>query len=178
MKNSFFFIFLVSTFVSGQQLRVDTNSSYITYEASHAIHDWSGTTKEVQGVVVVNEINVPTRMAFTAPVYSFDSKNSNRDAHSLEVLEALLFPKVSFYSDDISINDNVLTLSGSLQFHGVSIPLKTTASWVRVKDFWVLQGTFDIQPSSFGITLPSFMLVKMRDAIQVSYRMELRPFTP
>ncbi len=28
----------------------------------------------------------------------FDSGNSNRDAHSLEVLEALKFPIIKFYS--------------------------------------------------------------------------------
>ena len=89
---------LVSTWLGAQQLRVQTISSEISYEASHVVHDWSGTSKQVQGIIILED-SVPARMAIVASVASFDSKNESRDAHALEVLEALLFPKVSFYSD-------------------------------------------------------------------------------
>jgi polyisoprenoid-binding protein YceI len=84
---------LVSSFLEAQQLRVETAASEITYEASHVVHDWSGTSKKVQGVVVLKDA-VPSRMAIATSVASFDSRNESRDAHALEVLEALLFPKV------------------------------------------------------------------------------------
>lgn len=163
--------------VAAQQLRVDATNSYITYEASHPVHDWSGTSDAVQGVVIM-ENNTPKRMAIAATVSSFNSKNSNRDAHALEVLEALTFPKVSFYSENMDLNEDVLKLSGDLKFHGIAIPLETTALWKTSEDTWILEGSFDVQPSKFKIKLPSFMLVKMRDMIHIRFRLELRTFTP
>ena len=177
MKKFFFFLLLVPFVVGAQQLRIDPNASYITYEASHPVHDWSGTSTNVQGVVIL-ENDVPTRMAFAAAVSSFNSKNSNRDAHALEVLEALIFPKVSFYSDSIAWDEDKMNISGQLTFHGTSLPLSTSAQWLPKEDRWVLQGEFDIQPSGFGIKLPSFMLVKMRDNIHISFHLELRTFAP
>lgn len=164
-------------FAPAQQLRVDAKTSFITYEASHPVHDWSGTSNEVQGVMVL-ENDVPKRIAVVTPVSAFDSKNSNRDGHAVEVLDALLFPKVSFYSDEITLDGDVLILNGALEFHGLSLPLTTSANWIKQEDFWVLEGTFDVQPSKFDVKLPSFMLVKMRDNLGISFRLELRTFVP
>ena len=177
MKRLFYILFFVPLVISAQQLRVDTDTSYITYEASHPVHDWSGTSKDVQGVLVL-EKDIPQRIAVMTPVSSFDSKNSNRDGHAVEVLEALLYPKVSFYSDDLVLDENVLTITGVLKFHGISLPLSTKANYTKLKDFLVLEGDFTIQPSAFGIKLPSFMLVKMRDNIHISFHLELRTFVP
>lgn len=175
MQRFIFFFLFISSCLTAQQLRVATTASEITYEASHAIHDWSGTSNEVQGVLVLKDA-VPDRLALTVSVASFDSKNEGRDAHALEVLEALLFPKASFYSEDMILEGDVLFINGTLKFHGMSIPLSTTTKWVQNKDAWLLEGAFDIQPSAFGITLPSFMLVKIRDLIHIRFQLELRTF--
>jgi polyisoprenoid-binding protein YceI len=177
MKKFFVFLVLGCGPVIGQQLRVDTTNSFITYEASHAVHDWSGTTDAVQGVVIMDG-NSPSRMAIAASVASFNSKNSNRDAHALEVLDALSFPKVSFYGDDFLLTGNDLAIKGKINFHGVDIPIETISKWVKKDDVWILDGTFSITPSQFDIDLPSFMLVKMRDNIQIYVHLELRTFAP
>ena len=177
MKKYLFLLLFASMFAPAQQLRVDAETSFITYEASHPVHDWSGTSNEVQGVMVL-ENDIPKRIAVVTPVSAFDSKNSNRDAHAVEVLEALLFPKVSFYSDEITLDGDVLTLNGALKFHGLSLPLTAKANWIKQEDFWILEGVFDVQPSKFDINLPSFMLVKMRDNLSISFRLELRTFVP
>ena len=172
----FSLLFLVfSTWLGAQQLRVETTTSKITYEASHAIHDWSGTSKQVQGVVILQD-TVPARIAIIAPVASFDSRNENRDAHALEVLEALLFPKVSFYSDKITLDGEMLNITGNLEFHGKTVSITTNANWIKKDDVWILDGDFDFKPSEFDITLPSFMLVKIRDNIRISFILELRTF--
>jgi len=175
MKNILFLLHFIPTLLIAQQLRVDAANSYITYEASHPVHDWSGTSDAVQGVVIMDN-NAPSRIALAASVSSFNSKNSNRDAHALEVLDALRFPKVSFYSEEMYLSEETLKLSGDLKFHGVSIPMDTSATWKKVQDVWVLEADFEVQPSKFDIKLPSFMLVKMRDAIRIRFRLELRTF--
>lgn len=177
MNKILFLLLFVPVLLTAQQLRVDTANAYITYEASHPVHDWSGTSDAVQGVVIV-ENDMPTRMAIAATVSSFNSKNSNRDAHALEVLDALLFPKVSFYSEEMDLNKDALNLKGELKFHGVSIPLETVASWTKTEDTYMLEGEFNVQPSKFDIKLPSFMLVKMRDNMHIRFRLELLTFVP
>ncbi|MDA0780248.1 MAG: YceI family protein [Bacteroidetes bacterium] len=177
MNKILFLLLSVPVLLTAQQLRIDTSNSYITYEASHPVHDWSGTSDAVQGVVIT-ENDIPTRMAIAATVSSFNSKNSNRDAHALEILDALLFPKVSFYSEEMVLNKDSLNLNGELKFHGVSIPLETIASWSKSEDTYVLEGEFNVQPSKFDIKLPSFMLVKMRDNMRIRFRLELLTFVP
>ena len=177
MNKILFLLLFVPVILTAQQLRVATANSFITYEASHPAHDWSGTSDAVQGVVIM-ENAIPKRMAIAAAVSSFNSKNSNRDSHALEVLDALLFPKVSFYSEEMDLNKDSLNLNGELKFHGVSIPLETIAVWTKTEDAWTLEGEFDVQPSKFDIKLPSFMLVKMRDNMRIRFRLELRTFAP
>ena len=177
MNKILFLLLFVPLILTAQQLRVDTSNSYITYEASHPVHDWSGTSDAVQGVVITKN-DIPNRMAIAATVSSFNSKNSNRDAHALEVLDALLFPKVSFYSEEMVLSKDSLNLNGELKFHGVSIPLETIASWTKSDNTYILEGEFNVQPSSFNIKLPSFMLVKMRDNMLIHFRLELLTFAP
>ncbi len=175
MKRFTILFLFVSSCLGAQQLSVETATSEITYEASHVVHDWSGTSKQVQGIVVLEDA-VPTRMAMVTSVASFNSRNESRDAHALEVLEALLFPKVSFYSDKLTLEGESLTIIGDLKFHGKTIALTTTANWLKKDDVWILEGNFDFKPSEFNITLPAFMLVKIRDNIHISFRLELRTF--
>lgn len=168
-------LLFVSSWLGAQQLRVETIASEISYEASHVVHDWSGTSKQVQGIVILED-SLPSRMAIVASVASFDSKNESRDAHALEVLEALLFPKVSFYSDKLALDGETLSITGNLEFHGKTIRLTITANWSKKGEVWMLEGDFDFKPSEFDITLPAFMLVKIRDNIHISFRLELRTF--
>ena len=71
---------------------LDSENSFITYEASHFLHDWSGTNDDVKGVLVEQEGNFQ-KIAIAMYIRDFDSKNDNRDNNALEILEVLKFPK-------------------------------------------------------------------------------------
>ena len=106
-------------------------------------------------------------------VRDFDSKNSGRDSHSLEVLEALQFPEIKFYSESINIKNKIATFKGSLEFHGVKIN-KTFSSSFKVNNNEIsFDGELNLLASDFGIELPSFMLYKMEDLLIVSYSIVL-----
>ena len=71
---------------------VDSEKSSLSYDAKHFLHAWSGVNDNISGVIVYDkEIS---KIAIAAKVVDFDSGNSNRDAHSLEVLEVFKFPMV------------------------------------------------------------------------------------
>ena len=69
-----------------------------------------GSNQKLYGRALLNNTSlVFNRLAILAYVRDFDSENSGRDAHSLEVLEALRFPEIKFYSESFEhLKDSLL----------------------------------------------------------------------
>jgi polyisoprenoid-binding protein YceI len=113
--------------------------------------------------------DVPQKLAIKASVKSFDSQNSNRDAHALEVLDALRFPDVNFSSIKFTPENNAYTILGNLEFHGIkqqkSVPLKIQKNG----DEWEISGSFEVSLSAHEIDPPSFMLVQTKDNIKIAF---------
>jgi polyisoprenoid-binding protein YceI len=167
------FIFLTHLSLIGQEVRKDVNdqSSFIQYEGKHLLHDWDGINQKVKGIAVVDEATDEiVKIALLANVRDFDSNNSSRDAHALEVLEALQYPEIKFYSDEIKYNSKTVRFSGSLEFHGISITQSIEADLSKTQLGTELLGEFQLMPSDFGIELPSFLSVKMKDLLKINYR--------
>jgi polyisoprenoid-binding protein YceI len=167
------FIFLTHLSLIGQEVRKDVNdqSSFIQYEGKHLLHDWDGINQKVKGIAVVDEATDEiVKISLLANVRDFDSNNSSRDAHALEVLEALQYPEIKFYSDEIKYNSKTVRFSGSLEFHGISITQSIEADLSKTELGTELLGEFQLIPSDFGIELPSFLSVKMKDLLRINYR--------
>ena len=173
MKNIIFITLLFFQLSQAQQYELDSDKSFITYSGSHPLHDWQGTSNDVKGIFIFQE-ETPSRIAVSTSVASFNSKNSSRDAHSLEILNAINFPKVTFYSDQISMSEKFVSFKGKLSLHGVSIDFGTEGEIIFEKDVVVLRGNFEVNPSDFGIKLPSFMLVKMKDELSLKYNLRFK----
>jgi polyisoprenoid-binding protein YceI len=101
------------------QLKADRAKSYIKYEMKHAVHSWTGVSKDLGCIIQVNAKDEIEKVAATVKVKSFDSENSNRDSHMLEVTDALTYPSISFYSTSVTRNASVYQVKGVLSFHGV-----------------------------------------------------------
>jgi len=90
------------TIVADQTLRADKTKSYLSYSANHSLHAWTGTSKKVDCLLIYDEeTKTFKKVAVSTNVADFDSKNSSRDGHALEVLEAIKYPKVTFGSTAI-----------------------------------------------------------------------------
>lgn len=164
-------VFFAGTLLSWSQTQkvwTLTNSSTLAYTAVHPLHEWSGTSKSVQGIMTTKD-DVPQKLAIKASVKSFDSQNSNRDAHALEVLDALRFPDVSFSSIKFSPENNSFSITGNLEFHGIkqqkTVPLKIQKNG----DKWEISGSFQVSLTAHEIDPPSFMLVKTKDNITIGF---------
>ena len=93
------FVLSIFSLTSQETLMLKADQSYIKYDAKHVLHAWEGINENIKGVIVKGkEIE---KIAIAAQVVDFDSGNASRDAHSLEVLEALKFPTIKFYSEKI-----------------------------------------------------------------------------
>ena len=119
----YFILLLVFNFSFSQStLMINNEKSTISYNAKHVLHAWDGVNNNISGVIIYD--SVISKIAIAAKVVDFDSGNSGRDSHSLEVLEALKFPNIKFYSDDISTQGNAITFNGDIEFHGQKKPIK------------------------------------------------------
>ena len=112
------------------------------------------------------------KIAIAAQVVDFDSGNAGRDAHSLEVLEALKFPSIKFYSEKIKTQGDVLILDGEVEFHGQKKSILVYSTLKYDEDSIVINGKFRLIPSEFLIELPSFMLVKMEDFLNIQFELK------
>ena len=175
MKKLFFCWFVLFFCSSKGQERwmLDSKISFITYEASHFLHDWSGTNQNVKGLLIKNE-DFYKKIAIAMYVRDFDSKNSNRDNNALEILDVLQFPKIEFFSDEIENKNSEVKFDGELNFHGIKINTDITAEAILEENNLVLKGNFELALSDFEIPLPSFMLRKMEDEIEIKFELYYR----
>ena len=177
MRLNLIFILIIITKLSyGQsdQLRVNKSKSYIKYEGDHLLHSWEGTNDKVNGLAILDPISKSLqKLAILLYVRDFDSQNSGRDAHALEVLEALKYPEIKFYSESIKIENENLIINGIFDFHGKQIKKTFSASYKNQDSKWIIFGEFQLTPTDFNINLPSFLSIKMEDLLEIKYNVVL-----
>jgi len=169
----YFLIFSNLVFSQSEKWKINKEKSYVSYSGNHFLHSWEGLNKNVFGLFVVNsDLNI-SEIAIILKVEDFDSGNSNRDSHVLEILESLKYPQIRFYSNDLKIIKDEIEIIGKLTFFGKSID-KLINSKIEIFDNKiVLKENFDLVLSDFGVKLPSFMGVKIEDLINISFKIEV-----
>lgn len=154
---------------------IDADKSSITYAANHMLHAWEGKNNNVMGVAMVNEdVNEIEKLAILLNVRDFNSQNSSRDAHSLEVLEAIKHPTIKFYATHITTQSGETKLVGDLTFHGIKKSIQVTTRVKNNGNSISLEGSFSVKPSDFEIELPSFMMVEIDDLLELNFKVELK----
>lgn len=177
VKRFFILLSLVVSTSFGQntQWKIDSEASSIRYKGDHLLHAWEGVNDKVYGLAVPSSKEEGIeKLAILVYIRDFDSKNSGRDAHSLEVLEALQFPEVKFYSESIEIEGQKLRMKGSFDFHGAKIDKSILADLEQQDSQWKISGSFELTPTDFNIDLPSFLSIKMKDLLEFEYRIVLK----
>lgn len=150
---------------------LNPENSFISYDAKHILHSWKGMNTNVKGVAKV-EANKINQIAILTLVKDFDSNNSGRDAHALEVLQSLSYPEVRFYSDSITVAQDSIKITGLFNFHGVNQSRSIAALIENEKNKKIIKGSFKLTPSDFDIKLPSLMMVKMENLLLFDFKLE------
>jgi polyisoprenoid-binding protein YceI len=149
---------------------VDKKKSTITYSMNHVLHAWDAVSPDVNGVVQLKADGNIEKVAIVAKISSFDSKSSNRDAHTLEVTEALKYPNISFVSNSITESKNgELDVKGMLQFHGVSKEISFKAVSKNNNGTVQVIGNFIFLLEDFKVPRPSFMLKQVDNEVKVKF---------
>ena len=177
MKKIFFagLIFILCSFINIIQfdiktVRLDKTKSSITYKMSHPMHNWEGVTKDVDGAVQFDDkTGKIVKVAVVAKIASFDSKNSNRDSHMLEVTEAIKYPTVSFVSTAVKDEGAVIDVTGNIIFHNVTKQIHFTAASVTENKNRTVTGNFVVLLEDFKLERPSLMMVKTDNEMRMSF---------
>lgn len=150
----------------------DKSVSTISYSMKHPMHEWEGVSKDVNAVIVYNKTSKTVdQVVVSVKVDGFDSGNSNRDSHALEVLEGLKFPKVTFVSTKIKPNGNNLIIDGNLTFHGIVKPITILVNRKDATNKISFNGKFDVLLSDYKVDRPSLFGVKTEDIINLKFNL-------
>ncbi len=147
------------------------DESSVTYLLVHPLHKIEATSKDVAYVLNADVAKKTIRsVAAVADVTSFDSGNSNRDSHAMEVVDALSYPDVRFSSTSVAQKGDSLTVEGKLTFHGVTRPitLAGTSQWMPNK--LVVEGSFAVSLTEFKIDRPSLLMIPVEDTLKFSLK--------
>jgi polyisoprenoid-binding protein YceI len=107
-----------------------------------------------------------TRVSASVDVTSFDSGNSNRDSHAMEVIDALTYPDAGFTSTAVSEQGDSLQVTGLLSFHGVSKILVIPGRVDTTADRMTVHAQFSISMTEFKIDRPSLLMIPVADSIR------------
>jgi len=163
------FISLCSVLVRAQTKTVvsQEDGSSATYLLIHPMHEVEATSKHVQYTAVLDpEAHTIQSVSAVVDVTTFDSGNSNRDSHAMEVIDALSYPDVTFNSTAVIPRDTTLLVQGKLTFHGVTNNVTATAvpSWVQ--DKLVVHAAFPLSLTAFKVERPSLLFIPVQDTLR------------
>jgi polyisoprenoid-binding protein YceI len=137
------------------------------YFMVHPMHKFDATSKDVvyTASLDINAKNIRTVSA-VVDVTSFDSGNSNRDSHAMEVIDALSFPEATFVSTSIVPKGNSLIVGGKLTFHGVTNDVTATAfpEWGSGK--LIVHAVMPISLTAFKVERPSLLFMPVEDTLK------------
>lgn len=156
---------------------IDSTESVIEYTGTAPLHNWTGTSRSVQGRFVLDpETPDSSRAVVRVPVSSFDSGNDRRDRGMRDVTEADKYPFVTFRGTEFEPvvwgrgADGPVgrwSITGELTFHGQTHALADTVE-VRAREGTVrATALFPVSLSQFGVERPGFMGFTVGDTIRV-----------
>tara|TARA_B100001939_G_scaffold66762_2_gene55606 strand:+ start:12168 stop:12692 length:525 start_codon:yes stop_codon:yes gene_type:complete len=165
-KFTFIFILFTNILSSQEILRIDNSTSSISYSGKHFLHSWDAKNENISGLIELKE-NQISKIGVIAKVADFKSGNSSLDSNSFRVLDALKIPNIIFRSTDIVETLDIISVYGTISFHGIEKAINVTLNKSNDNDIVSLNGKFIIKLSDFNVKRPSLLLQKINDEIEV-----------
>ena len=169
-----FIVFLLpasTLFSQTKKYVAEKGDSYITYKITHPLHEVEAKSKNDYCVILADAAKKEIKeVAVQVDVTSFDSGNSNRDSHAMEVVNAITYPDAQFTSTSVVPKGDSLEVNGKLTFHGITrdISLEVFPSWMQ--DKLIVNGKFDISLTAFKIKRPSLFLIPINDKCEFTLK--------
>lgn len=143
--------------------------STVTYTVNHPLKTASGISKDAKGKGQCDKGKCQFLIA--TPVKSFDSGDSNRDLHMLEVTRGGENPMVVVRTDfdERALSKNPVLLNFDIEFAGKKATYRDVPFDMVSKDRGAAQikGMITIKLSDFSITPPSLLTMSIKDEVPI-----------
>jgi polyisoprenoid-binding protein YceI len=165
---------LAAVLVLAPALRAKTydaipGESTLGYRLVHPMHKVHGVSKDFKCTVDLTADTVTSKIHVVADVKTFDSGNSNRDSHAMEVIQARKYPRVEFASDSVRKEGDKYRVAGNLTFHGVTRPVDFLVTPVITPGKVEITGGFSVKLTDFKVDRPSLMFVPVEDNLTITF---------
>ncbi|HEY3388813.1 MAG TPA: YceI family protein [Prolixibacteraceae bacterium] len=169
---SVLFLFTYTT-AQTKKVQADKKESTMTYKLTHPLHEIEATSKDINCWADLDpSTKTISHVYVQIDVTTFNSGNSNRDSHAMEVIDAISYPYVKFNSSGISQNGDKIKVSGKLLFHGVTRDLVFDATPKWEGNNLTVTGDFVISLTAYKVERPSLLLVPVNDELHFTFYME------
>ena len=143
------------------------DESTVEYTLHHPLHGMTAVSRQPEFRIDLDSTGERvTHVAAAVDVTSFDSGNSNRDSHAMEVIDAIDYPEAKFTSTSVVYRGDTLDVAGTLEFHGVTRGIVARASTRRSGDTLEFIGGFTISMTDFKIERPSLLMIPVDDTLR------------
>lgn len=176
-KKLFFSLILSSAlaFSAGSEQWI-LRESTLSYHVSHPLHQIDGVSHAARGKGVCHDGQCDFLIA--APINTFDSGDSNRDMHMLQVTRGAQYPMVSVRTrlPESSLKESRLSLDLDVEFAGQTVhysnlPFQQTLEGTQHR----ITGTIPAKVSDFKIDPPTLLTVPIKNEMPVRVDMVWRP---
>lgn len=150
--------------------------STLTYHMSHPMHQVDGVSHAAKGKGTCNAGSCDFLIA--APVNTFDSGDSNRDLHMIQVTRGAQFPMIVVRTrlPDSAADSGAIYADLEVQFAGQTVEYKHVAFEKATKGNVVeISGTIPATCADFKIYPPSFLTIPIKNEIPVRVEMTWQP---
>jgi polyisoprenoid-binding protein YceI len=157
---------LSGSFAQSKIAETLAGESWIAYRMVHPLHVIDARSTNAEYKLELDPTKKEIKMITAqVDVMTFDSGNSNRDSHAMEVIDAITYPDVEFTSTSIVQKGDSLFVTGKLTFHGLTkdITMAGTTQWQANR--LDVHGAFDIGLTEFKIDRPSLLMIPVEDKL-------------
>ncbi|HSB76115.1 MAG TPA: YceI family protein [Terriglobales bacterium] len=150
--------------------------SAVAYSASHPLHHFEGVSHGARGKGICRAGECQFLIA--APVNSFNSGDSNRDLHMLQVTRGAQFPMVVVRTQlrESDVKPGTLHADLQIQFAGQTANYKQLPFQVTMQGNDIrLIGTIPATLSDFKIPPPTLLTIPIKNEIPVRVDMTWKP---
>jgi hypothetical protein len=150
--------------------------STLTYHVSHPLHQSEGVSHAAKGKGVCHAGQCDFLIA--VPVKSFDSGDTNRDLHMLQVTRGAEFPLVTVRTRLPESDATASTINADLeiQFAGQTVQYKQVPFKVEKQGKEIhITGTIPATLADFKIEPPSLLTIPVKNDIPIRVDMTWRP---
>lgn len=148
------------------------DQSALTYRVSHPLHQTEGVSHAARGKGVCHDGQCDFLVA--VPVKSFDSGDSNRDLHMLQVTKGAEFPMVTVRTRLPENDSKAATIYADLeiQFAGQTAHYKQLAFQLTFQGSEIkITGTIPATLSDFKIEPPTLLTLPVKNEIPIHVEM-------